>query len=169
VDIPGRLKAGDTWGIVNCYRPVFFLWAGLSFFRLERFAKKTANFLPTWRICGGKILTFDTGGRIRVGAKTAEKLHDLFSAPIIEVRPGVVLHDYGEFVHFQGSFIEPEESLIQKKIWLAHVLSHGTMEPRPGDEYHEATLIAPDNCFYCNEPEGSRYRKHPPVIYLLKP
>jgi hypothetical protein len=120
VNLVAYLKDGEEWGILTdrrlwwrLYRPIFYFWAGLSFFRTRKFAGGAPNFLPTWGL--------DTGGRIRIDSgivTRARDIRDLFSSPTEEIAPGVIVHWFGDFVHFQGSYAEPERSLALKKKWI---------------------------------------------------
>lgn len=120
ISIVGHLAAGDAWGITMRRRPSslpwkfrLYLWAGLAFYCLEKFKKRTPNFLPGFGV--------DTCGRIALDEDALVKLSDVFNLENrkpIEIVPGINVYEYGAFVHFQGASSEPMESLEMKKKWI---------------------------------------------------
>ena len=124
VRIGDYLDLNDSWGslIIN-YRPfwhfwgyLYAIWAGLCFFRTERFAGQDPNFLP--------FLGLDTGGRIRVDAKTmfaVPDVCDLPNSPLREVEPNVFIGMYGKFVHFGSS--PQSQGFDAQKRWIKSFLT----------------------------------------------
>jgi hypothetical protein len=129
VDITSMIERGDAWGIITdrttiwtLWRPRFYLWSGLAFYRLDKFREHEPNFLP--------VPGFDTAGRIRVDTEMRHRLpevYDLFRSPVMDIAPGVTIYRYGNFVHFQGSTWEPKDSLDVKKRWMRKIIETGTV------------------------------------------
>ena len=124
ISVRELMGSGDAWGIITDRLPfwhfwglIYYIWPGFSFFRTERFAKHTPNFLPTWGL--------DNGGKQPVdGPKVLAlpEVYDLHSAPWTEVLPGVYSHMYGAFTHFTGASWQPL-GIDGQKQWMRELLA----------------------------------------------
>lgn len=132
VDIAANLKKADAWGIAIKLRPYFtpwhyplYLWVGLAFFRTEKFAGRTPNFLPDFGV--------DTGGRIPLSeahAKAFPDIVDFYASNFVQTEPGVTMRKCGDYLHFEGSgviFLDVHseafnrrftDALTEKKKWM---------------------------------------------------
>jgi hypothetical protein len=128
ISVKELMGTSDAWGIITDRLPfwhfwglVYYIWPGFSFFRTERFANRTPNFLPTWGL--------DNGGKQPVdGPKVLAlpEVYDLHSASWTEVLPGVYTRMYGSFSHFTAASWQPTGLVGQKK-WMWSVLEDKTI------------------------------------------
>ena len=123
------LEKGDAWGVITERRPlthlgfpIWYLWAGCAFFRLDRFRGKELNFLPSFGV--------DTAGRIHVDASAVKRLpgvydlhRDRIAVAEIPINDSAVspAYAYGSFVHLTGASWKPG-SFDAKRRWVEKLL-----------------------------------------------